>query len=117
MGCNCKNNVSDIKNLNVETKSKNRVINSILNFITFIIVFTIAVPVIIPLVAYMLFKSIVLRNSQINMSSLFLKFGKKLMADDANEDEKDEDDSEYELFENNNYILTDYDEVNTLETK
>ena len=51
------------------------------------------------------------------MSSLFLKFGKKLMADDANEDEKDEDDSEYELFENNNYILTDYDEVNTLETK
>ena len=115
MGCNCKSGANDIKNISLETKSKNRIINSILNFITFIIVFTIAVPVIIPLVAYILFKSIVLRDSKVNMSSLFLNFAKKIMAGEVDEDE--EDDSEYELFENDNYILTDYDEVNTVETK
>jgi len=115
MGCNCKTSPSDIQNVKLETKSKNKIINSILNFITFLLVFTVAIPIIIPLVAYILFKSIVLRDNQVNMSSLFLKFAKKLMVNEANDD--DEDGSEYELFENDNYILTDYDEVNTLETK
>ncbi len=111
MGCNCKN--SNIENQKPETK--NKIVNNILNFFVFIIVFIIAVPIVIPFIAYVLFKTIVLKNGETNMTSLFLKFAKKLIEKDDDEDDE-EDDEEGELYEDD-YELTDYDEVNNEKTQ
>jgi hypothetical protein len=114
MGCNCKNTSVDLQSQKIETKSKNKIVNSILNFITFLLVFSIAIVVVIPFVIYVLFKSIVLRDNTVNMSSLFLKFAKKLMEKDNDDD--DDDELDYELYDNSDYELTDVDTVNNLET-
>jgi hypothetical protein len=113
MGCNCKNQKIE-STINLETKSKNKIINTVLNFIIFLFIFILVIPISIPFIGYILFKTIVLNNGEINMTSLLLKFGKKLM---ENEDKDDEDDDDDELYENDDYELTEYDEVNKEETK
>jgi len=113
MGCNCKNNKVE-STINVGTTSKNKLINTILNFIIFLVIFVLIIPIIIPFIGYILFKTIVLNNGEINMTSLLLKIGKKFIEDDDKDDDEDDED---ELYENDDYELTEYDEVNKEETK
>ena len=112
MGCNCKNSKTE-SNVNFETKNKKKIFNTISNIIIFLIIYTLTIPIFIILIGYILFKTIVLNNNEINITSLLLKFGKKAF---ENDDEEEDDDDDDELHENDNYELTEYDEVNKNET-
>lgn len=114
MGCNCKNSKieTDVK---FETKNKKKIFNTISNITIFLLIYTLTIPIFIILIGYILFKTIVLNNNEINITSLLLKFGKKAFENDDKDEEDDEDDDD-ELYENDNYELTEYDEVNKSET-
>ena len=111
MGCNCKNSSVEAENEKIEKSNKIKVFNIVLNFIAFLIVTCIVIPLIVPFIIYALFKTIVLRNSDMNVTSSLLKLGKKIME----KENSNKDDESYDLFENNDdYELTDVETVNKL---
>jgi uncharacterized membrane protein len=111
MGCNCKNSSVETESEKIEKTNKIKVFNIALNFIAFLIVTCIVIPLIIPFTIYVLFKTIVLRNSDMNVTSNLLKLGKKMME----KENSNKDDESYDLFENNDdYELTDVESVNKL---
>ena len=108
MSCNCKNTSIDNEFEKTSKQNNTKVINTILNFITFVIVTVIVIPLIIPYMVYILFKTIVLRNSDVNISSTLLKISKKLIEKEGNDDNEED----YQLYENNEYELMDVEPVN-----
>ena len=108
MGCNCKNPSVNTEDEVIEKTKKLKVVNTILNFILFLILTCLVIPFVIPFIIYVLFKSIVLKNNNINMISSFMKLSKKLIESEK-DDEKDE---EYQVYENNEYELMDVESVN-----
>jgi hypothetical protein len=96
MSCNCKKPSNELSSNDIKSNGGYKVLNTIINFITFLIVLTITIPFVIPLLGYLLFKSIVLKDSTINTFNLFYLIGKKLIKDDG-DDGEDLDNEEYEL--------------------
>lgn len=107
MGCNCKNTSTNTEVEIEEKTNKLKVVNTVLNFILFLILTCITIPFVIPFIIYVLFKSIVLKNNNINMISSFMKLSKKLI-----ESEKNDEEGEYQVYENNEYELMDVESVN-----
>lgn len=98
MSCNCKKPSNELSSNDIKSNGGYKVLNTIINFITFLIVFIISTPLVIPLLGYLLFKSIVLKDSSINTFNLFYLIGKKLIKEDNDlNDGEDFDNEEYEL--------------------
>ena len=103
MSCNCKKPNTNLELEKTETTKRLKILNTVINFITFLLLFVISVPMVIPFVGYMLFKSIVLKDSTVNTFNLFYKLGKKLIEkedkinDEDNEFDDEDDNYEWEL--------------------
>jgi hypothetical protein len=108
MGCNCKNPSVNTEDEVIEKTNKLKVVNTILNFILFLVLTCLVIPFVIPFIIYVLFKSVVLKNNNINMISSFMKLSKKLIESEKN----GEDTEEYQVYENNEYELMDVESVN-----
>lgn len=106
MSCNCKNN--PIKELREKPKVSNKILNYIINFIIYLIALSIASVIVLPFLTIVLFKNIVLGNTELSFSPRLLKLFKSQQLkrvedkeDDDDGDEEDDDDDEYvDIFEN-----------------
>lgn len=96
MSCNCKNPKNKTEQSKIVNKS-DKVLNTIVNLILYFIALGITSIVIIPLMAFVLFRVIVLGKHQYDVLPLALKlFKSKNKDNDDDDDDDDEDDDEIE---------------------